>query len=153
VSGSGRHLNLEEINMNAAQKGFTLIELMIVVAIIGILAAVAVPQYQDYTVRAKITEGLNLASSAKSAVGEFYNTRSAWPTTNASAGLSDTISSQYVTSVAVGASGIITVTYNAASGASGQTIIFTPSTGSGTINWTCTAGTLDKKYRPSNCKS
>jgi type IV pilus assembly protein PilA len=133
------------------QGGFTLIELMIVVAIIGILAALAIPQYQDYTIRARVSEGLNLASAAKVGVAEYYNTQSAWPTTNASAGLADTISSTYVSGVAIGASGVVTVTYSAASGASG-TVTLTPSVGSGSVNWAC-SGTIAAKYRPSNCRA
>lgn len=99
--------------MKAVQKGFTLIELMIVVAIIGILAAVALPAYQDYTIRGQVTEGLSLAAAAKSAVAEtFVNTGTA-PATRAAAGMSaaatDT-SGNYVSQLAI-ANGVITVTY------------------------------------------
>jgi type IV pilus assembly protein PilA len=133
------------------QGGFTLIELMIVVAIVGILAAIAIPQYQDYTIRARVSEGLNLASAAKTGVAEYYNSQNQFPTTNASAGIADSISSTYVTSIGVGTSGVITVTYSSASGASG-TITLTPSAGSGAVNWSC-SGTIDNKHRPSNCRS
>ena len=81
--------------MTTVQKGFTLIELMIVVAIIGILAAIAMPAYQDYTVRAKVTEGLNLAAAAKLAVAETFASNGKFPTSNPEAGLpaNNTISS------------------------------------------------------------
>ncbi len=104
--------------MKKVQQGFTLIELMIVVAIIGILAAVALPAYQDYTVRARVTEGLALASDAKAMVGTSSSTvaelAAAANTFNAQAGGAGA-SSKYVTSVQIApATGIITVTYNAA---------------------------------------
>lgn len=99
--------------MKRVQQGFTLIELMIVVAIIGILAAVAIPQYQDYTIRTQVTEGLNLAAEAKSSIGDFYSNRGRLPDNNASAGLAQaaSISGNYVTSVAVSGSGNVTVTF------------------------------------------
>ena len=100
--------------MRSVQKGFTLIELMIVVAIIGILAAVALPAYQDYTKRSHVSEGMALASGAKSSVTEFYSSMGRFPTTNDSAGLAaaTAIKGNAVTQVAVGAGGLITVTYN-----------------------------------------
>ena len=93
------------------QGGFTLIELMIVVAIVGILAAIAIPQYQDYTIRARVSEGVNLASAAKTGVAEFYNTNSSFPSSNSQAGINDTINSTYVSSVTIGASGVISVSF------------------------------------------
>jgi type IV pilus assembly protein PilA len=93
----------KERSMKKIQQGFTLIELMIVVAIIGILAAIAIPQYQDYTVRTRVSEAAVLADGAKTAVAEFYNTNSHWPPNNASAGLSASTSiiGKYVSGVSV----------------------------------------------------
>ena len=90
--------------MTQKQQGFTLIELMIVVAIIGILAAVALPAYQDYTKRAHVSEGITLAASAKAAVTEYYVSQAAWPTGNSQAGLPDAaaITGNAVKSVTVG---------------------------------------------------
>ncbi len=103
--------------MKQIQKGFTLIELMIVVAIIGILAAVALPAYQDYTVRSRVTEGLGLAEAAKVAVSESFQSSGVVPTTNAAAGLAAATTTKYVTSIVVGGGGVITITYNTAAGA------------------------------------
>jgi type IV pilus assembly protein PilA len=130
------------------QKGFTLIELMIVVAIIGILAAVALPAYQDYTVRAKVSEVMLAASSAKTAVSEAASTLNALP-----ADASVTIQSQtskYVSGVAY-AGGIITATATGDTAISGSTITMTGNFASGQMTWTC-GGTILAKYRPASCK-
>jgi type IV pilus assembly protein PilA len=131
--------------MKKIQQGFTLIELMIVVAIIGILAAIAIPAYQDYTIRAQVTEGYNLASGAKTAVAEFFTNTGNMPTNNASAGLATpaSIAGKYVTLTTV-TGGTITVTYgNAANTAiAGSTITLQPTAaaGAGSITWNCSGG-------------
>ena len=119
--------------MKNLQKGFTLIELMIVVAIIGILAAIAIPAYQDYTIRAQVSEGMNLAAAAKAAVAETYLNRGAAPVDRTGAGMSANNSDtqgKYVSSVAV-ANGEIIITYgNEAhtniNGAAVGTLVLTP---------------------------
>ncbi len=140
--------------MRSVQKGFTLIELMIVVAIIGILAAVALPAYQDYTKRSRVTEGLALASGAKTAVTEYYSSQGAWPADNTAAGLAapTSIKGDSVNSVTVGANGVITAAMNATKVAAGD-IVLTPTAdpSSGAVEWKCTT-TLDKKYVPATCR-
>ena len=143
--------------MTRKQSGFTLIELMIVVAIIGILAAIALPAYQDYTKRSHVSEGLSLAGAAKTAVAEYYSSLGAYPTNNSVGGLADStaITGNAVDSVEVNA-GLITVTYNAKVEAS-STLAISPTTSAGGIKWRCkgdsnvTNGVLNK-YLPASCR-
>ena len=149
--------------MRKVQQGFTLIELMIVVAIIGILAAIAIPAYQDYTIRAQVSEGLNLAAGAKAAVTEFYQDRGTYPVNNTQAGLSapTTIAGNYVSQVAA-VNGVITVTYsNVAPQKANQaintaTLTLSALTTAGAVDWNCraAAGVLstNPKWLPAACR-
>lgn len=145
--------------MKRIQQGFTLIELMIVVAIIGILAAVALPAYQDYTVRAKVSELILAASAPKVSIAEWFQTKSTMPPSAASAGF-DTTGSQYVSSLTYATNGTdtatITVTGTAAIGGATPTgtitVTGTGSTATGKVAWVCARGTMAAKYLPSSCK-
>ena len=141
--------------MKNVQQGFTLIELMIVVAIIGILAAVAIPSYQDYTKRAHVSEGLSLAGAAKTGVSEYYGSQGSWPSNNATAGIGTaaSISGNAVKSVEVGSLGTILITYNTkVDSADNSTLLLTPNDAGGSIQWLCNTGSVPSKLRPSNCR-
>ena len=138
------------------QQGFTLIELMMVVAIIGILAAIAIPAYQDHTIRMQVSEGLSLSDGAKAAVTEFYQDQGAFPADNATAGIeaATNITGKYVTGVAV-AAGVITVTYgrDANTKIAGAALTISPLDNAGSVSWTCANGfRLQNKWLPAACR-
>ena len=135
------------------QAGFTLIELMIVVAIIGILAAFAIPQYQNYVARAQVSEALSLASGAKTAVAEYFNMNGTFPADNKTAGLSDAadISGKYVESVTV-ADGVITARFSSGAHAKldGGSMALTAVDNGGSIGWSCSSSDISD-HLPSSC--
>ena len=140
---------------HSIQKGFTLIELMIVVAILGILAAIAIPAYSDYIIRARVAELVSVGSAAKTAVSEYILARSAYPTTLAMAGVSS-ISTSMVTSITLTGNGVLTVIGSSTAVGATISLVLTPTmnqTGSTvtSVTWVCSA-TDDTQYAPASCR-
>lgn len=165
--------------MKAIQKGFTLIELMIVIAIIGILAVIALPAYQDYTGRAQVSEAITLMEGQKSAVVEYYADKGEWPTSNDKAGIASAtdIKGKYVAKVEVGTDGALTATMkftDVNNDIKGKTVTLKPETAAagggaaaggaaaggaaasaGSFLWKCVKGTTNpvpEKFLPSSCR-
>ena len=139
------------------QKGFTLIELMIVIAIIGILAAIAIPAYQDYTIRSKVSEGLNMAGAAKLAVAETFDSQGVLGADNAAVGLPApaSIAGTYVASISAITS-FVTITYKLIAAGkvdAGDTVTLTANTTlPGSVQWTCTSASINPRFLPANCR-
>jgi type IV pilus assembly protein PilA len=145
------------------QKGFTLIELMIVVAIIAILAAIAIPAYQDYMIRTQVSEGAVLTDGAKVAVAEYVSNHGVYPPSQLSAGLATaaSITGSYVSNVALANTGVISVTFSdvapqkANKAINGKVLQLSPLTTAGSVQWTCKstgANVILPKYLPSSCR-
>jgi type IV pilus assembly protein PilA len=146
--------------MKKAQQGFTLIELMIVVAIIGILAAVAIPAYQDYTIRAKVTEIIGLGAAAKTSISEYYTSVGEMPANPGTAGVNtNDAQSTYVSAIefasTTATASVTFVTENLGGTADSKRVRFEGTGSNNGVSWSCQGAAstpMPKKYLPANCR-
>lgn len=138
-----------------AQQGFNLIELMLAMSIVAILASLAVMTFEEYTIRSKVKEGIDMMAPAKQAVADYYASKSALPSSNAMAGIPGAASfaGNYTESVEISGNGVVTVTFNSVNlKLAAKTLIYKPATTAGSVKWDCKFGTLTSKFRPSECR-
>lgn len=146
----------QEIRVNKEQSGFTLIELMIVVSIIGILAAIAIPSYQRYLIRSQVSEGLQLSGDARNAVSQYHIENGDWPANNGEAGLADStkIIGSYTQQVVV-VKNVIVILYGIDAHADifGRTVRITAVSNEGSISWSCSSdGAIESRLLPDACR-
>ncbi len=152
------HLSSKVISMKIRDsEGFTLIELMIVIAILAILMAIAIPAYQDYTIRTQVTEGMNLANGAKAAVWDYWSDTGTLPANNTEAGLPTptSIVGEYVSSVEI-TNGLITALFDTGmenTAITGRTLVLEPLPSiDATMQWSCDTGTVEARFLPARCR-